>query len=253
MRRTAWPHKTIRRTHHLRRRFTRAELERIGPQEERQRAILRLVVASRQIDGGRQLHPIGPHVRDQLARDTREHRRRVGELRDGPRRDLAHEIAHEIVRRIGLRLATRERHGAIGIEHADGLLEVRRDALEHARLGGRREVEAIHERTITFRSGTESGQKRHLLVGRGEQHRLPARVARGEEVARVGVAIFTRALPQQPRRLGPRRVDNPRARLPCLAFSLARDRQSCCAPRDGTGTPARFQECFRRSGERRLE
>ena len=128
-----------------------AELTRIRPEQEGQRAIARLVVAGREVDGRLQLHAVLAAVLHHFALHAGELRCGVREPRELLRRDTTHEVAQEIIRRLTRGLAPREEPLAAIIHHIDDRLVVGRGAAEETLGLAAREVDAIDERTVALR------------------------------------------------------------------------------------------------------
>ena len=129
-------YEAVGRIDHLPRHAGIGELGRIGPHQQRQGTVTILVIARRQIERARQLHPVGPFIGDQLAGDIGQLRRGVRKGRQG-RAAAVRQVAQLDIGRLGEGLAAGHQAGALVVQNADkGLILTRGRAPQLGLLAG---------------------------------------------------------------------------------------------------------------------
>ena len=186
VRRAADARETVRRAAHLTGGRGVVELERVGPDEQRQ--TLTLDVVGRQIQRGRQLDTVVALVLHQFLAESSELRVRVREARD--RNACARgEVSNKVVGRLGLRLISSEDARAVVFEQPRECLVAL--ALTPPQSFGREglaQAHAVEKRPVPFGRRALSGQKDRPVVNVDQPP--PAGVGHRDGASLVGVAVL---------------------------------------------------------------
>ncbi len=243
----------VRRIGHLAGRSRTLELARVGPHQQRPRAVALRVVARRQQQGRGQVDAILALVADLLLLHALQLRQRMREVSQRTRCSTGiGQRLHVEVGRLIRALAAQQQRAGLVVQQRHRQRIARRLRVEQAGGLARGNVEAVHERTIAFRRCTGTGQIQAAAIGAGLQQRAPAVVAGQQRPARIGIAVLPVAIPQQARLgSGIVRGDQPGPGLARLPPRLGQQGQVATAPVDAHQTAAELGQRDRRLVERR--
>ena len=228
-----------------------AEVERVGPQQQRQPPVPGGVMAGREVEDPGQGHAVAAVVRDEVPGDRRQLRMRVGPGGQRPRAGAAERDGNQ-VRRLGGALVPDDDLGLAGVGEPKHMLNGSRRAL--VQTGGRQrgEIEAIEEGPVAVRSGPVAAQ---VDGGTVAQHRTGAvRAERQQRRAGVAVGVVHRQVEDHPGLVRLRQVQQPGGQPPPVAVMLGHQqlvRLVQVVP--AQAAVACFGDCDRLAGERRAE
>ena len=246
----AWPREAIGGVDRLAGHPGVGELGRIGPHQHRQRPVAGLVVAGRQIERTRQLHPVGACVFDLLLGHLGELRGRIGEV--GQRGQLsALQGPQEIVRGLGPALTAGDDAGGGIVGHVQNPLVVALSCRPQPLRGAVSEAHRRQEGEGALGRVALTGHQHRLAVG-GEADHGPA-VGQGahQHIAGIVIATLVVSADQHPRRAGGRGVHRQSGLVPAVEPGRPHQREIGPPPVDAAKTFLQVDQHRRLSRERR--